>query len=179
VRLAWILVVAACHPFQAFEVTLPPPTCTAAAEHVRTLLRPASARANRTRDVFAARCQADAWSDEVRACIVATRSVHEPRHCKAQLTADQRDALDHELAALPAAARVGWAPLACHEYHGLINALGTCDAMPAAMRAAFQQGYRELVQAWAGGTLDVPVLEAQCRQLASGLRHVASLTCGW
>jgi hypothetical protein len=47
------------------------------------------------------------------------------------------------------------------------------------MRAAFEQCYRELAQAWAGSTQDVPGLEAQCRVLASGLRHAAALTCGW
>jgi hypothetical protein len=177
VRLAWILALAACHHG---EVEPPAPTCTAAAEHVRTLLpRPPSARANRIRDVFVARCHADAWSDEVRACIVATQSLRDPRHCKAQLPAEQRAALDHELAALPAAVHVGWAPPACNDYRALIDRLGTCNAMPAAARAAFEQGYRELAQAWVRGSRDVPLLETQCRLLASGLRHAAGLTCGW
>jgi hypothetical protein len=175
VRLVWILALAACH----WGVAPPAATCTAAAEHVRTLIRPPSARADRIRDVVAVRCHADAWSDEVRACVVATRSLREPRHCKAQLTADQRAALDHELAALPAAARVGWAPPACNDYRALIGKLGSCDAMSAASRAAFAQGYRELLQTWARGTRDVPALEAQCRVLASGLRHAAALTCRW
>lgn len=174
-RLAWVLLVAACYHGDAE----PSATCTAAAEHVRALIRPASPRANRIRDVLAVRCSVDDWSDEARACVVATRSLRDPQHCKAKLTADQRAALDQELAALPAAAHVAWTPPACNDYRALIDKLGTCPALPPALRAAFEQSYRELVRDWARGDHPVPALETQCRVAASGLRSAVGLTCGW
>jgi hypothetical protein len=161
----------------------PPPTCTAAAAHVGALIRPPGARAGKIRDVIAARCAADGWSPEVRACVVATASLRRPRHCKAKLTTGQRAALDRDLAhdlGGPAAVPAARLPPSCITYRGLIERLGTCSVLPPALRAAFEQGYRQLVQDWAHGALhDAAELEVQCRLLASGLRNVVAKTCGW
>lgn len=159
----------------------PPPTCTAAAEHVRALIQPASARANRIRDVFAERCDVDEWSAEVRECVVATRSLDKPRHCKAKLTAEQRAALDLELSALRAAVPAVQLPQTCRDYQALMQKLGSCTVIRPSLRAAFEQGYRELSQEWAPGARinDVPALETRCRTLASTLRHIVGPVCGW
>jgi hypothetical protein len=175
VRLAWIFVVVACHHGGAQPSA---PTCTAAAEHVRTLLVPGRERSTRIRDVVAMRCDVDSWSPEVRECVVATTSLRHPRHCKAKLTAAQRVAFDRELAALEAAALR--TPPACNDYRGLIEKLATCRAIPLAARTALEQGYREIVQTWArGATHDAGALEAQCRSMVDGLRQAIAPTCGW
>ena len=166
----------------------PPPTCTAAAEHVRTLIQPTSTRANKIRDVFLERCGVDGWSAEVRECVVATRSLNNPQHCKAKLTVDQRAALDRELSAPPVANVAIQIPPACRDYQVLIEKLGSCTVVPPSLRAMFEQGYRELAQEWglggtAGGTrrapLDMAALEAQCRVLANSVRSVVASACGW
>jgi hypothetical protein len=177
--LAWILAVAACHHGVAEP---PPPTCTAAAEHVRELLGPGAERSIRIRDVFAARCDADAWSIEVRACVVATTSLRNPRHCKAKLTAEQRSALDRELAAVDATATR--MPAACHEYRALIGRLGECRAIPQATRAALEQGYRDLTRTWMrvgvdARAIDGGTLESKCRAMADSMRQAIAPTCGW
>lgn len=159
----------------------PPPTCTAAAEHVRALIQPASARANQIRDVFAERCDVDEWSAEVRECVVATRSLDSPQHCKAKLTAEQRAALNLELSAIPAAVPAVRLPQTCRDYQVLMQRLDACTVIPQSLRAAFEQGYRELAQGWAPGATidDVSALETRCRMLASSLRHIAASACGW
>jgi hypothetical protein len=178
-RIAWIaglaglVAVAACH-----HGAVPPdaPTCAATAEHVRGLLAP-DARATRIRGVVATRCVADAWTPEVRGCMLATTSLRHPRHCKAMLTAAQRAALERGLAA--AALPPERSPQTCTEYRGLIDKLAACPAIPAAARGALEQAYRELAQAWARGIYDTPTIEAECRSMTDGLRRAMAATCGW
>ncbi|MEO7731582.1 MAG: hypothetical protein ABIY55_11460, partial [Kofleriaceae bacterium] len=98
-RLGWIFVVAACRHGAAPAAA---PSCATSADHVRSLLGPDRARAVKVGEVFARRCEADAWNPEARACVVATRSLHQPRHCKALLTAAQRTALDRALEVIAA-----------------------------------------------------------------------------
>jgi hypothetical protein len=175
VRLGWILVVAACHHGAAPAAA---PACSAAAEHVRGLLGPERARSAKIRDAFARRCEADGWSPDARACVVATRSLQEPRHCKAMLTADQRGALDRELEVIAATPSTAWTPAVCNDYRAMLGTLGGCPAIPDAARQALEQTYRQLALAWARGTYDTPTLEAQCRAMLDGLRHAMAATCG-
>jgi hypothetical protein len=180
VRVAWIVALAACHHGAAEPAA---PTCTAAAEHVRELLGSAGERSIRIRDVFAARCDADAWSAEVRTCVVATDSLRSPRHCKAKLTREQRSALDHELTAIDASAAPRL-PATCHEYRALIDRLGACRAIPQATRAALEQGYRDLTSRWMRAgvntlAIDGGTLEAKCRAMAESMRQAIAPTCGW
>jgi hypothetical protein len=173
VRLAWILMVIACHHGDAPP---PAPTCTAAADHVRALLTPGAPRSARIRDVVAARCDADAWSLDVRECVVATTSLHHPRHCKAKLTAEQRNAFDRELAALEGAAPRS---RACGDYRALIEKLAACQAVPRPVRAAFERGYIAILQALSQeGVTDARALDAQCRSMADNLRQALASTCG-
>ena len=181
VRLAWILVVAACHRGAA---PLPPdpaaPTCTEIAEHTRLLIGPERPRARKIRDVIAARCDADGWTGEVRTCFVATTSLRKPQHCKAMLTADQRAALDHALDALAVRASPKRIPQICNEYQALIDRLGTCPAIPQQAQAALAQAYRELLQGWARTAApDAAALGAQCSSLVTVLRNAVAPPCGW
>lgn len=179
-RLAWIVALAACHHGAAEPAA---PTCTAAAEHVRELLGSAGERSIRIRDVFAARCDADAWSADVRTCLVATTSLRNPRHCKAKLTGEQRSALDRELAAADAATAPRL-PATCQEYRALVGRLGTCRAIPPATRATLEQGYRDLTATWMRAGVDTlaidgGTLESRCRAMADSMRQALTPMCGW
>jgi hypothetical protein len=174
VRLAWLLVVAACHLGAASP---PPPSCADAAAQVHALLTPRP-RATPTRDAFARRCQADGWSAEVRSCVVATRSLRHPRRCKARLTTEQRAALDRELAMIDATVEAP-AMQACTDYGALIERLDTCRGIAPAARAALEQGYREIAQEVVRARNGSPALEAQCRAMLDSLRGAAAPLCGW
>jgi hypothetical protein len=146
---------------------------------VRGLLDPRSPRALRIRDAFAERCEADGWDSDARACVVATKSLSKPRHCKAKLTREQRAALDRDLAmvaATPAAMRL---PPVCRDYGALLEKLETCAAMPESTRGALEVAYRQLTQSWLRGTSDVQALELQCRAMIDGLRQAGAARCGW
>jgi len=172
----WLSIAAACHHGDP-----PPeaPSCTAAADHVRGLLGPDAPRASRIRDAFAARCAADGWDDEMRACVVATTSLRKPRHCKAKLTRDQRAALDRELAEVAATPAAGRLPAACRDCGAVIERLAGCAAVPVATRGALQLAYRDLTQAWLRGSYDARTVEIQCRSMTERLRQAFAAKCGW
>jgi hypothetical protein len=172
----WLPVTAACrHGDPPPEV----PSCAAAADHVRSLLGPEASHASRIRDAFAARCEADGWDDEVRACVVATTSLRKPRHCKAMLTRDQRAALDRELAAVAATPAVGRLPAACRDCGAMIERLAGCAVVPRATRGELQLAYHELTQAWMRGNYDARAVEVQCRSLSDRVRQAFAAKCGW
>jgi hypothetical protein len=175
VRLGWIVVVAACHHGAAPATT---PTCAATADHVRVLLGPDRARAVKIGDAFARRCAADGWSPDARACVLATSSLHNPRHCKAMLTGEQRVALDHALEVIAATPSTAWTPASCNDYRAALATLTDCPAIPEAARVALEQAYRQLALAWARGTYDTGKLEAQCTSMLASLRQAMTATCG-
>jgi hypothetical protein len=179
VRLVWLFAVAAC---QHGGAPAPPPTCAAAAEHVRGLLVEQSSGqseyASGVHASFLRRCTADEWSAEMRACVIATRSLRRPRRCKhTLLSAEQRGALDQELATVERAQ--GPAPQACSDYRELIERLEACPALPAAARAALAQNYRDTTLQWRRTPPDPPSLEAMCRSMVDGLRQAVAPICGW
>ncbi|HEX3760656.1 MAG TPA: hypothetical protein VHW23_18200 [Kofleriaceae bacterium] len=177
--LASLVLVAACHHGDAPP---PAPSCTDAADHVRSLLSPGAPRASRIRDAFVERCEADGWDDEARSCVVATTSLRKPRHCKDKLTRDQRAALDHDLgavAALPARPALGALPPACRDYGSMIDRLVDCAALPGSARAALELAYSNLTRAWRRGSYDPEALELQCRAMIDGLLKAVSARCSW
>lgn len=174
-RLGWIFVVAACHHGAAPAAA---PSCGAAADHVRSLLGTDRARAVKIGEVFAHRCEADAWNAEARSCVVATTSLHDPRHCKARLTGAQHAALDRALEVIAATPSTAWTPPACNDYRTALGSLTDCPAIPDAARVALEQAYRQLVLAWARGTYETGKLEAQCASMLDGLRQAMAATCG-
>ena len=155
------------------------PTCATAADHVRGLLGPESPRAARIRDVFAVRCETDGWDIDARACVVATTSLRNPRHCKARLSTEQRTALDRELAAVAATPVAIRLPTVCKDYAAMIEKLGSCAALLEGTRGALERSYRELTQGWLRGTYDLRSLEVQCRAMVDGLRQTTAAKCGW
>lgn len=172
--LAWLLAAAACHHGAAPQA----PSCAAAADHVRALLGPGSPRASRIRDAFAARCEADGWSDDARDCVVATTSLSRPRHCKARLSPQQRAALDRALVAVDGRPARPLPP-ACREYGAAVEQLGACTGMSEGARGALELAYRNLTRAWQRGTYDTEAVELQCRAMLDGLRQAIAARCGW
>jgi len=146
---------------------------------VRGLLGPHSPRAGQIRDTFAMRCETDGWDDDARACVVATSSLSKPRHCKARLTADQRAALDRDLALVAATRVSAQLPSACREYGAMLDKLGTCPSMSEATRGSLIVAYRQLTQSWLRGTADLQAMELQCRAMIDGLRQAGRVRCGW
>ena len=174
--LAGLVVLAACHHGAPRSEA---PSCTATADHVRGLLGPRATRAGEIRDAFAARCESDGWDDDARACVVATTSLSKPRHCKAKLTADQRAALDRDLAVVAATRASSQLPSACRAYGAMLDKLGSCPAMSEAVRGSLVVAYRQLTQSWLRGTADLQALELQCRAMIDGLRQAGQVRCGW
>ena len=146
---------------------------------MRGLLGPDAPRTSRIRDAFAARCEADGWDGEARACVVATTSLRKPRHCKAKLTREQRAALDRELAAVAATPAVGRLPAPCRDYGAMIERLAGCAGVPGGTRVALQLAYRDLTQAWTRGGYDAEALEVQCRAMVDRLHQAVAARCGW
>jgi len=177
VRLGWLLVVTACHHGAA----LPPvgPSCTAVADHVRVLLGPEAPRGPKIGEAFAARCDRDAWDSDARACMLATTSLRNPKHCKAKLTVEQRGALERDLAAIAGTPVVTRLPSTCRAYRAMIEKLGSCAGLPEGARGALELTYRELTEAWTRGTYDAHALDVQCRAMLDGLRQAVAARCGW
>lgn len=155
------------------------PSCAAVADHVRGLLAPGAPRGARIRDAFAARCDADGWGPDARACVVATTSLARPRHCKAMLTVEQRAALDRDLARIADTRVQARLPPVCRDYGAMLEKLGACAAMSEGTRGALEGAFRQLTQSWQRGTSDVQTLELQCRAMIDVLRQTGAARCGW
>jgi hypothetical protein len=176
-----VAVAAACHHA---EPAPEPPSCAAAADHVRGLLGPDTPKASRIRDVFAARCEADDWDRDARACVVATTSLRKPRHCKARLSPEQRAALDRALAGIdapppPAISAGGRLPRACRDYAAMVQQLDTCPGVGAGTRGELELAFRNLELAWQRGRFTADTVELQCRAMVNGLRRAVGSLCGW
>lgn len=173
----------ACGSTQAAPKEPPPPTCAATADHVRTLLDEPDAHARKIRDIFAARCEQDAWGAEPRRCIVATRSLDEPQRCKAQLTPAQRSVLERELRAADRVARASKLPTPCEQYKQMIEKLMACDKLPQQSRDALAQAFEAMSTGWAK-VEDLPddaranMAEA-CQRGTEALHQAVGSLCGW
>jgi hypothetical protein len=115
----------------------PPPTCTAVADHVATLLAPGPG----TRDAILTRCTADHWADDVLRCMLA-ETAGDRRHCKQQLTPAQRTALATELAT----ARTPALSTACDQFARTMLSLASCDQLPRGMRELYDMQRQMLLQ---------------------------------
>lgn len=152
-------------------------SCPAVAEHVRGLLDRAGRgpQAAGVRDVFARRCSADAWSDEIRGCVLATATLADPRHCKAKLPPPARARLELELVAAAEAARAAQVPPECQDYGRVMERMATCQAMPQAARDAMRDSFEATRATW---TKVDPAsrgeLETACSAAAAALRQAAA-----
>ena len=178
-----LAVAAACGSSKPATRSPPPPTCAAAADHVLTLIEPRDDHARKIRDIFQLRCERDVWGGDVRACIVSTASLKDPKNCKARLTPAQRAVLDRELAEADRVARAGRIPAHCERYRELIEKLMTCDKLPQASREALKQGYDAMSEGWKN-MQDMPdearrAMDDGCRMGADALMQAVGAMCGW
>jgi hypothetical protein len=176
--LVCVLVLVACHHGSP-QPAVPP--CAAAADHVGALLGK-TPRAIRTREVFAQRCTVDEWGADVRACIVATRTLREPHHCKSKLTTGQRAALERDLAVIDAS--IPRSPMRpCHAYRALIDRLDSCHAISPDVRAMHESEYRSIADNLWGNRRDRkdPPAGADviCQSRLEILRRFVVPRCGW
>jgi hypothetical protein len=181
VRVVAILALFACgtkHPSKSSSAT-----CAQVADHVESLFDPKRdpkrEHSHDIREVFATRCDKDKWSSEVRACVLGTTSLKDPRHCKTKLTSEQRGALESGLAAADEKQR-GRLPPDCVEYETLIKRLGSCDKLPRASRDALKTAFDQSKTGWSKVTPDgKAALGTACKAAADAVKQSAASVCGW
>lgn len=162
-------------------VEKPAPSCVAAADHMLDLVTPAE-QAKRIRDVFLRRCEVDVWPGDVRACIVSTTSLKDPKGCKSLLAVAPREALERDLDEAERAARV--ASLAeCEKYKQRIEQLMACDKVPQQSREALQQGFDAMEQGWTT-MKDMPeearkAMQDGCKMATEAIEQAVGDLCGW
>jgi hypothetical protein len=159
----------------------PAPSCVAAADHMLDLVEPKDQHARKIRDIFQLRCEVDAWPGDVRACIVSTTSLADPKGCKGGLASVHREALERDLAEADRAART--AKLTeCDKYKQRIEQLMTCDKLPQQARDALKQGFEAMEQGWAAAK-DMPeeaqkAMQDGCKMGADALEQAVKDLCG-
>jgi hypothetical protein len=167
-ELAIVVALAACRHGAAPP---PPPSCEQAADHVLSLLDPKDDGVRAVRGVFATRCREDAWTVEVRSCVMSTTSLKDPKHCKAKLPPPVRAHLETDLAAVAAAANPKDVPAPCREYARMVEKLMTCDKISQAARDAVRESYDVQRQVWTKGASDASI--EGCRPAAEAMKQAA------
>lgn len=125
-----------------------PSSCTAVADHVLSLVVPADAYARDVREVVKTRCEQDAWPAAMRRCLLDTKGIQSPQHCKQQLPAEHAKRLDDDLAAAERREHGRVVPPVCLAYEQLIAKVGTCDALPKEVRDSLAQRLAAAKQEW-------------------------------
>ncbi len=151
------------------------PSCAIVADHVGDLFGGTAhdAFARETRDVFAARCTEDRWTDEARSCVVATDALTDPRGCKQHLTAAQVDALDRALAQAEDREQARTIPAVCARYEAVVAIVGRCASFPAAAREDLAQKLAAFKATWAA-TPDKRTLEPICASAIGAVKLAAA-----
>lgn len=123
------------------------PSCADVSQHVGALFGP-DAYGTEVQGAFLARCVDDKWSGEVRRCIASTKSLEDPKNCKAKLTADQAAALDKdlELAAKHEEGRV--IPQSCLDLEVLVGAAMSCETIAKPERERIQKQFATAKAGW-------------------------------
>lgn len=100
-RALGLVLVAACSskPPPPAQPVAPANKCTHVADHLLSLLTSAAKEApteelDRVRNMFHLRCRDDAWSAEAQQCFLALTAKEDVDRCAAQLTDEQRRALE-------------------------------------------------------------------------------------
>ena len=146
------------------------------------LVEPQDDHARKIRDIFLVHCELDAWPGDVRACIVSTTSLKDPKGCKSLLVIAHREALERDLAAADRAARTATLT-ECDKYKQRIELLMACDKLPQQSRDALEQGFEAMNQAWAN-MKDMPeeaqkAMQDGCKAGTDALEQAVAGICGW
>ncbi len=136
--------------------------CAGAVAAMLAKLSPAEARelGPTFGEVLQARCERDAWQDDVVACFAETADLASSDRCMKLMPHDQEKALMDDIAkAASAAAKrpppaplpspLGDIPPACAAYQKVMEKLATCDKLPAASRDALKQSFEAMQRTWA------------------------------
>jgi len=143
-----VLVAAGC----SSKKPAPPATCEAVGAHVLSLFSPPDAYSRDVSAAMATRCQEDGWSPAMRACVVGTTSVTEPKGCRAQLTPAQVSKLDASIAEAEAAQENRTIPEVCIRYEALITNAQGCEAVALEVRTSLKDKFEAAKATW--DTLD-------------------------
>ncbi len=126
----------------------PAATCEAIGAHVLSLFSPPDAYSRDVSKAMATRCQEDAWSPAMRACVVGTTSVTEPKGCRAQLTPEQVTRLDASIAEAERAQENRTIPEVCIRYEAVIEKVQGCEAVPPALRTSLKDKFTAARATW-------------------------------
>ena len=113
-----------------------------------SLLEPKDDHAKDVRGVFDLRCTQDQWTPDVRACILSTVSLKDPKRCKQRLPIAKRSRLEADLSDAAARARDRDVPPACRAYTKVVDRMMECDQLPREARDAMRQGHDIMRQQW-------------------------------
>jgi len=180
-----VLVLVGCSspPAKPTRPAKPATTCTDVANHMLDLIEPKDDHAQRIREIFAVRCEHDAWEPEARVCVTSTTSLKDPKHCKAKLSTDQRDALERDIAGADKLRAGKWKSPACDRYKQLIEKLASCDKLPQQSRDALKDGFDAMIKGWENAG-EMPeearkAMEDACTQGSDALTQAVTDLCGW
>jgi hypothetical protein len=125
------------------------PTCEVMADHVQTMFEPVDDFARSVRGVFLARCTADAWSEEMRNCVGATRSLVEPQNCKQKLLPEQQTKLEADLVKAQEREAKKILPSVCSHYEQVLAEVVVCDKLPQDVRDHLAKRLKDAKAEWA------------------------------
>lgn len=151
----------------------PAGTCEAVGAHVLSLFSPPDAYSRDVSAAMATRCREDVWTPAMRACVLGTTSVTQPKGCRAQLTPDQVTKLDASIAAAERAQENRTIPDVCIRYEALVEKAQGCDAVPLALRTSLKDKLAAAKATW--DALDsTRGLTAICSSALQSVRPVVS-----
>lgn len=149
------------------------PSCAQLTDHVLHLFAPVDDYARNAAEVFRARCTQDAWSDEMRTCVLNTSSVTQPQSCNAKLTPAQKIKLGDDLAGVEARS----IPPVCERYEMVLGLVGKCDKLPGPLRVELQQRFDAAKATW-NTTVDKRELGPMCSTALAAVKSAGALCPG-
>ncbi len=148
----------------------PATTCETVADRVESLLR-GDPQAAEIRTVFAQRCEIDAWSQAMRACVASIATAADRKGCRKHLSDAQNARLDRALEAFVPATR--GVPESCRAYERALAPLLACQTLPRELRDDLATKLARHRETWTDGA-DRGVLDTQCR---AGMVALEALDC--
>jgi hypothetical protein len=141
-RYIWVLAatLGACEPKD--------PSCGEVSMHVGRMFQPSDAYAQEVEGAFLGRCINDTWGADVRRCLASTRSLEDPKNCKAKLTPAQAAALDKDLARADEREAARVLPKSCLDLEVHISIAMGCAVIPVAERERIQKQFQLTKAGW-------------------------------
>lgn len=112
------------------------------------MFEPADMYSQEIEGVFLGRCVNDSWSVDVRRCITSTRSLDDPKSCKAKLTPPQAAALDKDLALAEEHELDRAIPKPCLDLEVQVAAAMSCEAIAKSERDRIMKQFTLTKASW-------------------------------